>query len=184
MADLIGSSSGPRESNAHGYVRLYDGFHYEGNWRSMGPGDVLPMSKGAFMRDCFRKCAVYCRARKGAGSDRHLQGLKGAMGGLDVREIYEGTSSDNVFVWLVEDGRKIRSIDVEDAAAAVKLYEEGHATYCRANDDVEQHLVANFLGGLGIGCGQYDVAGIGRGGVEGRGEVEVFAGSAGHYTDW
>ena len=137
-----------------------------------------PLSE--FLSNDFRKKAVHVTGAPPPKS------LLSAMHDLDVKEIYDTTSSDNVFVWIKDPSGsgKLNSIEISDPKSAETLYNAGHATYCRAPPEVEQKLVFNFLTELGIGAGQYDPSGDGLGGLEGRGEVETFCGSEKHYTDW
>ena len=67
---------------------------------------------------------------------------------------------------------------VEKPLDALRLWESGHATYCRASPLVEQSLVSSFITNLGIGCGRYDPEGgegWGRGIEVRRGETQVKA---------
>jgi hypothetical protein len=77
----------------------------------------------------------------------------------------------------------IQSIEVGDPATALALHGAGHATYCRAPPSVERWLVSNLLASTGLGCGQYDPSGESSTCL-GRGEVEVFLGTPGHFTNW
>ena len=102
-----------------------------------------------------------------------------------MTKLYTETSSDNIFVWIKDPSTsKLHSIEIEDPKSATTLHNSGHATYCRAPPEFEQTVVHNFIKEIGIGGGQYDPSGVGLGGIEGRGEVEVFCGTKNHYTDW
>eukprot|EP00978_Attheya_sp_CCMP212_P047791 scaffold430725_cov63-Attheya_sp.AAC.1 len=136
------------------------------------------------------------------------------MFGLDAKSIFSETSSDSVFVWLTDNTSTdkttgstsssqstqkskeptgndtshsiplIRSVEIPDPDTAFALHTTaGHATYCRAPPELEQRLVSTMLRETGLGCGQYDPSGTSAISM-GRGEVEVFIGTAGHTTGW
>ena len=155
---------------------------------------LLPIDMSDFLATTFRKKALVVHAAKQstALSGAH-QCLSNAM---DINDpdspshIFHNTSSDSVHLWIKDEtttsmAGKLKSITVPDPQVALILSQSGkHASYCRAPPDVEQPLVANFLRELGICAGRYDPADSGLTGLEGRGEVEVFVGTEGHYTDW
>jgi Cupin-like domain len=137
--------------------------------------------------------------------DKRVSHLVKAMHNINPEKILRDTSSDNIFVWLMDkrhqedplshdkaepskgkikgdDSPLIRSIEC-DADTALALYKAGHATYCRAPPEVEQQLVASLLKSTGLGCGQYDPTGD-DGMCLGRGEVETFLSKRGHTTSW
>eukprot|EP00816_Leptocylindrus_hargravesii_P001269 CAMPEP_0196816360 /NCGR_PEP_ID=MMETSP1362-20130617/54907_1 /TAXON_ID=163516 /ORGANISM="Leptocylindrus danicus, Strain CCMP1856" /LENGTH=587 /DNA_ID=CAMNT_0042193657 /DNA_START=9 /DNA_END=1772 /DNA_ORIENTATION=+ len=140
---------------------------------------VHPMPKNEFLMNVFRQKALHV---SGAGLGRLRDLIEEGMFDLDTESILRETSSDNVFVWL-KSGEHVRSIEVDDPSSAHALHLAGHATYCRAPPEVEQPLVASMLRGTGLGGGQYDPSGT-RVTTLGRGEVEVFIGTDGHYTNW
>ena len=128
----------------------------------------------SFLSETFRKSAMHL---KGGALDK-----LGCFDGLKMTgRLYEETASENgVHVWLLDRATsKIKSILV-DAEQAKILHGAGHATYCRAPGEVEEILVSNFLSDLGIGCGRYEPSGEGWG----KGEVEIFVGTNGHFTDF
>ncbi|GMH54383.1 hypothetical protein TrRE_jg7756, partial [Triparma retinervis] len=136
----------------------------------------LPVSE--FMSDYWGKRGVYL---PGAAYDG-IPALRKGMDEYDAEELFASTSSENgVHVWLKDKSDKLNSIIVERPEDAARLHQAGHATYCRASPLVEQSLVSSFVSNLGLGCGRYDPEG-GEG--WGRGEVEVFCGTKGHFTDW
>lgn len=141
---------------------------------------VHPLPKNKFLMNVFRQKALHVSA--GGGLDRLRNLIQDGMFDLDTESILRETSSDNVFVWL-KSGEHVKSIEVDDPSSAHALHLAGHATYCRASPDVEQPLVASMLRGTGLGCGQYDPSGT-KVTTLGRGEVEVFIGTDGHYTNW
>jgi len=128
-----------------------------------------------FMKDHFQSRAVHVK-----GPAERFSNILETMG--DVSQIFESTSSeDGIFVWIVTDNRKIQSLTVEDVDSALALHQAGHATYCRASEEVEQALVPALLQDTNMGCGDYrphnPVA-------LARGEVEVFCTNAPHTTGW
>ena len=151
---------------------------------------VYPVTKDDFLRTYFRRKALHLR--QGHGSDRHKDLIENHLQDLDPSFLLHETSSENVFVWVVPNANdddskatssKIHSLEFADPQQAVLLHAAGHATYCRAPPSVEQPMVANMLHGTGLGCGQYDPSGTGRATL-GRGEVEIFMGTASHTTQW
>lgn len=141
---------------------------------------IHPVLPSDFMETCFRRKALHVSS---TGPTR-VQSIVHAMDNLDPASILRDTSSDNVFVWILDkQHRKIQSIELENADTAIALHSAGHATYCRASPQVEQPMVASLLRGTGIGCGNYDPSGESNV-VLGRGEVEVFMGTSKHITDW
>jgi Cupin superfamily protein len=173
---------------------------------------LFPLEMTTFLDHCFRSCAVHakCRRRRREDDEKEQVGQRNNSSttnnnnnryqsliddwlfGLDPRQIYQETSSESIFVWLQQQppptettaGRTIHSIEVPDAETAYRLYEAGHATYCRAPPALEQILVQALLVDTGLGCGQCDPTGH-RTMSLGRGEVEVFISrTAGHITNW
>ena len=144
----------------------------------LSPSLLLRMDAGEFLSDVFRRKVMHVKG----GEYHKIPSLRGALRGWDARHLFHNTSSESgVHVWLM-DGRtgKLDSM-LASAEDACRLHAAGHATYCRAPREVEQPLVARFLRDLGLGCGRYDPA---SGDGWGRGEVEVFCGTKGHFTDW
>lgn len=141
---------------------------------------IHPVSPSDFMETCFRRKALHASS----ANPTRVQSIIHAMDNLDPASILRNTSSDNVFVWILDQQhRKIQSIEIENAETAIALHSAGHATYCRASPQVEQPMVASLLRGTGIGCGNYDPSGESNV-IMGRGEVEVFMGTSKHITDW
>ena len=160
---------------------------------------LYPLSKEQFFYHCFRKKAVHIDSSSNIGRDGRMKDLIKGMCCLDIRKIIEETSSDNIFVWLVDrtsqksslsskkDGTQkklVQSIQMEDPNSAFQLHTIGnHALYFRAPPDVEQPLVSQMLASTGLGCGQYDPSGC-QTTTMGHGEVETFVGTKGHFTNW
>ena len=141
---------------------------------------IDPISPKVFMEQCFRRKALHVT---GCGPAR-VEPIMNAMDMLDPASILRETSSDNVFVWILDkQQRKIQSVEIDSVDTAIALHKAGHATYCRAPPNVEQPMVANMLRGTGMGCGNYDPSGNSSI-CMGRGEVEVFMGTLQHTTDW
>ncbi|CAJ1934294.1 unnamed protein product [Cylindrotheca closterium] len=156
-----------------------------------------PMTEQEFLDQHFRQKAVHITCDQ-VGTDNYalkrVSDLREAMFDLDPEMIIRETSSDNVFLWLVDKGgnkeiqdRKsstIRSIEISDVDTAISLHKIAkHATYCRAPPMVEQNLVASLLKATGLGCGQYDPSGESIISM-GRGEVETFISTENHLTNW
>jgi len=142
---------------------------------------IHPIPKEAFMEHFFRNRALHISDPRGA---ERIQSIIAAMDNLNPSSILQETSSDNVFVWILDKQlRKIQSIEIDNVETAIALHTAGHATYCRAPPQVEQPMVANMLRGTGMGCGNYDPSGNSSIAM-GRGEVEVFMGTSQHTTDW
>lgn len=152
---------------------------------------IYPLSLETFVTGCFRKKAVHIKkANNSVGAD---PSLVAAMYNLNVQSILKHTSSNNVFVWVMQQHQQqgkhsssnlIQSIEMEDPEHAYKLYKYGgHALYCRAPPEVEQPLVASFLAETGLGCGQYDPKAV-RSMCLGRGEVETFITPKNHITNF
>jgi hypothetical protein len=152
---------------------------------------IYPLSLETFVTGLFRKKAVHIKkANNSVGGD---PGLVAAMYNLNVPSILKHTSSNNVFVWVMQQHQQqgkhsgsnvIQSIEMDDPEHAYKLYKYGgHALYCRAPPEVEQPLVASFLAETGLGCGQYDPKAE-RSMCLGRGEVETFITPKNHITNF
>ena len=160
---------------------------------------VFPLPSQAFRDGCFRKKAVHSTSSDSSNKNRIREIVDQYMFGLDAKSIFTETSSDSIFVWLTDTtdessslrGSKasnsvplIRSVEISDPDTAFALHSTaGHATYCRAPPDLEQLLVSTMLRETRLGCGQYDPSGTSTISM-GRGEVEVFIGTAGHTTGW
>ena len=144
------------------------------------------LTPAEFLTKHFRKQAVYIPTAQGAN---RVAKISQYMLNLDVREIFDQTASENIFVWLKpqeqqdndnttlrENGsrqKKINSIEVPEPEMAYALYQAGHPTYCRAPPHVEQVLLGALLENTGLGCGQYDASGQSMTSL-GRAEVETF----------
>ncbi|KAL3944643.1 MAG: hypothetical protein SGBAC_001303 [Bacillariaceae sp.] len=156
-----------------------------------------PMTEEEFLDQHFRQKAVHITSNKEITEDyalKRVSDLREAMFDLDPEMILRETSSDNIFLWLVDKGGNeqsekpkgstIRSIEVSDVDTAISLHKIArHATYCRAPPMVEQNLVASLLNATGLGCGQYDPSGESSISM-GRGEVETFISTEHHLTNW
>lgn len=142
---------------------------------------IHPITKQAFLDHAFRKKALHVT---GTGTKSRIEGIVEELRQLDPEHLFQETSSDNVFVWIQQWDGKIQSLEMQDPKQALLLHQiGGHATYCRAPPSVEQPMVANLLKATGFGCGQYDPSGESSISL-GRGEVEVFAGTKSHTTQW
>lgn len=164
---------------------------------------MAPLPVDEFLSSCFRQRAVHVPASvSGSVGENRLRFLAQELFDLDPESILGSTASENVFVWLrrqppsppheqrssaaaPEQSRRdlIHSIEVNDPVTALALHGAGHATYCRAPPPLERHLVSRLMAGTGLGCGQYDPTAESST-CMGRGEVEVFLGTAGHCTNW
>ena len=162
-----------------------------------------PLPTSTFLSKCFRQKSVYVQSNNKHRADDIIQNY---MFGLDVRKIFSETSSDSIFLWILdknnhkecnnnkynkdsnddETAPPIQSVEISDPQTAYTLHKSNrHATYCRAPPELEQPLVSSMLRDTGLGCGQYDPTGERVGtNVLARGEVEVFVGTRGHVTDW
>lgn len=128
---------------------------------------IFPLSTLDFKTSCFRKKAVYvCSNRIDRASDISLN----YMFGLDSKQIFEETSSDNVFFWIPSNDKgyssntsnhhSLQSIAIHDPDTANVLHSHSkYASYCRAPPELEQQLVSNMLRSVGLGLGQYDPRG-------------------------
>lgn len=125
-----------------------------------------PMTEAEFLDQHFRKKAVHITCMKDGNEKyaaKRVSDLREAMFDLDPEMILRETSSDNIFLWLVDRSTKgqddkkannmIRSIEVSDVDTAISLFKIArHATYCRAPPMVEQNLVASLLKATGELC--------------------------------
>ena len=139
---------------------------------------INPLTSEDMLKRIFRRTALCVRNHPSHVTDIIQQ----HMFDLQVKELFENTSSDHIFVWLKQpnDG-KIVSVELS-AEQALPLAHH-HATYCRAPPTLEQPMVARLLQGTGMGCGGYDPSGSSQTTL-GRGEVEVFIGTKQHNTGW
>ena len=146
---------------------------------------LYPLDKTEFLKLWFQKCAVHICCKSSNGLKPIFKKLIGEdLYGLDELELLKNTSSEKIFVWLVDAMGRVSSIELDDPNVAHSLYRHGgHAAYCRAPPHVEQPLVAALLKDTGLGCGQYDPSGL-HSTCLGRGEVECFLSTPGHTTDW
>ena len=152
-------------------------------------GMLYPMTTEHFLKNHFRKDAV-CINRKHnneAGNEELVSYIcETFLFGLNVKEIFAETSSENVFLWLRPPPTKsdskaaLNSVEISDPDSAFALHQSGsHPAYCRAPPALEQLLVSSLLRATGLGGGHYhpphaDVVTIGGGTTLGRGEVELF----------
>lgn len=155
-------------------------------------GSSSSLTSNEFLTNHFQKQAVYVPSTRGP---ERVEKIKKYMLDLNVKDLFENSPSENIFVWLqpqqeTENGapRKINSIEVPEPETAHALYQAGHATYCRAPPQVEELLLSALLENTGLGCGQYDASGQSATSL-GRAEVETFistkAGSiTGFHTDF
>jgi uncharacterized cupin superfamily protein len=166
---------------------------------------VAPLDEHLFLASCFRRCAVHAPASTaGPVGERRLKLLRRELFDLDPASILTSTASENIFIWLRHNNgggtslsgnaapatplqhRRhdlIESIEVGDPDTALVLHRAGHATYCRAPPAMEHWLVSSLLSSTGLGCGQFDPTGESSTCL-GRGEVEIFQGTPGHFTNW
>ncbi|ACI65782.1 predicted protein [Phaeodactylum tricornutum CCAP 1055/1] len=147
--------------------------------------DLLdPMTNDEFLNRNFRKSAVHVTVTQEKDREQRIAKLRARLFDLDSESILQHTASDTVFVWLRNTTTGlIQSIAVADLETALALHRAGHATYCRAPPSLERLLVGALLENTGLGCGQYDPTGSSLTSL-GRGEVEVFQGTAGHVPSW
>lgn len=159
---------------------------------------LYPLSPSLFLSSCFRKKAVHIRSNN---PNRAKEISSKYMFDLDSRQIFEETSSDNVFLWIPaartctpsqsnskdkKEGtaKALQSIEIQDPQTAHVLHiSSNYASYCRAPPELEQPLVSLMLRDTGLGLGQYDPTGE-KLTTLGRGEVETFIGTKKHLTDW
>ena len=150
---------------------------------------LYPMTAEHFLKNHFRKDAV-CINRKHsnqAGNEELVTYICDTfLFGLNVKEIFAETSSENVFLWLrpppskTNSNAALNSVEISDPESAFALHQSGsHPAYCRAPPALEQLLVGSLLRATGLGGGHYhpphaDVVTIGGGTTLGRGEVELF----------
>lgn len=164
--------------------------------------DMLhPLTKEEFLEQHFRKNAVCIqrRSRPSDAGDEYSHGnvlvssiCNQYLFGLDVRQIFAETSSENVFLWLRSPSNSssntLNSVEIADADTAYALHQSGsHPAYCRAPPILEQLLVKSLLCSTGLGAGHYhpphsENVTLGGGTTLGRGEVELFIGPK-HVSD-
>lgn len=132
---------------------------------------LYPLPPSTFLTTCFRNKAVYIQAN----NNTRIQSLiSNYMFDLNVKQIFEETSSDSIFLWIPTTNetnnikiqsppsastsqQTLQSIELQDPEMAYLLHTSSHyATYCRAPPELEQPLVYNMLKDTGIGCGQYE----------------------------
>jgi hypothetical protein len=150
---------------------------------------LYPLTTDCFLKNHFRKDAVCINRKhnKQAGNEEMVSYICDTfLFGLNVKEIFAETSSENVFLWLRPPPSKsdtktaLHSVEISDPASAFALHQSGsHPAYCRAPPALEQLLVGSLLRATGLGAGHYhpphaDVVTIGGGTTLGRGEVELF----------
>ena len=143
---------------------------------------VYPMPRDYFLKSVFRRHALHV-SHVGCVDRLREHVIENGMFDLDLQALFRETSSDHVFAWIPTQGGHVKSIELDNPDDAFTLHQAGHATYCRAPPELEQPLVASMLRGTGMGCGQYDPSGDKMTSL-GRGEVEVFAGTLNHFTNW
>ena len=168
--------------------------------------DMLhPLTVDDFLDDHFRHNAVHVDRRNLPRKMR--EGLVSIIRerylfDLNVRKIFEETSSENVFLWLRPPPPSpstpssssmsspppppLDSVEISDPEIAHKLHVSGsHPAYCRAPPSLERLLVSSLLRSTGLGGGHYHpphndygvAATLGGGTTLGRGEVELFVGT-------
>ena len=155
---------------------------------------LYPLSCDEFLKQHFRKNAVCIQRRPhtsepDAGDDNKMVSsiCNEYLFGLDVRQIFAETSSENVFLWLRppsnSSSNTLNSVEIADADTAYALHQSGsHPAYCRAPPILEQLLVKSLLRSTGLGAGHYhpphsETVTLGGGTTLGRGEVELFIGA-------
>jgi hypothetical protein len=162
---------------------------------------LYPLPPSLFLSSCFRKKAVHIKSNN---ANRAKEISSKYMFDLDSRQIFEETSSDNVFLWIpstsctpsqsssnskdkkegTTKAKALQSIEIQDPQTAHVLHiSSNYASYCRAPPELEQPLVSLMLRDTGLGLGQYDPTGE-KLTTLGRGEVETFIGTKKHLTDW
>lgn len=164
-------------------------------------GEMLfPLPVNDFLDNHFRTNAIHIERRSNPSHHhRHHQTsivsylCSEHLFDLDIRQIFNETSSECIFLWLrpSNPGDPLDSVEISDANSAYKLHTLGnHPAYCRAPPELESLLVSSLLRSTGLGCGHYISPHGGGSGVEGaeatvggmsttlgRGEVELFIGT-------
>ena len=150
---------------------------------------LYPMSTTTFLKHHFRKDAVCINRKQNehAGNDELVSYICNTfLFGMNVKEIFAETSSENVFLWLrpppsgSSSKAALNSVEISDPESAFALHRSGsHPAYCRAPPALEQLLVGSLLRSTGLGGGHYhpphaDDVTVGGGTTLGRGEVELF----------
>jgi hypothetical protein len=155
---------------------------------------LYPLSREEFLTRHFKKNAVCIQRRQepSQGSDRGSELVSlicdKYLFGLDIRQIFAETSSENVFLWLRPPSNSsspntLNSVEISDPDTAYALHQSGsHPAYCRAPPLLEQLLVGSLLRSTGLGGGHYhpphsETTTIGGNTTLGRGEVELFIGA-------
>ena len=103
---------------------------------------LYPMTAEHFLKNHFRKDAV-CINRKHsnqAGNEELVTYICDTfLFGLNVKEIFAETSSENVFLWLrpppskTNSNAALNSVEISDPESAFALHQSGsHPAYCRA----------------------------------------------------
>ena len=106
---------------------------------------IHPIPPNVFLQHVFRKKALHVSEEHGT---ERIQSICANMNNLDPSFLLRETSSDNVFIWILDKQQnKIQSVEIDNVETAIALHKAGHATYCRAPPNVEQHMVANLLRG-------------------------------------
>ena len=152
---------------------------------------LYPLTRDDFLKHHFRKDAVHISRNQSSNASEIVSDISNNyLFGLDTREIFTETSSENVFLWLrppsntaSSANKTLNSVEISDPDTAYALHMSGrHSAYCRAPPILEQHLVSSLLQATGLGGGHYHAphsATVTLGGntTLGRGEVELFIGS-------
>ncbi|KAF4657150.1 hypothetical protein FOL47_008573 [Perkinsus chesapeaki] len=106
------------------------------------------------------------------------------LGGLDIEEMLEASSSDTIHVWLTPNGpfhnEPATSIELHDPSAAIAALKTGAAQlYFPAPQPLADLMCRSIADGLGIPkpCQEYSDHTI-------RSEIETFICRKGHNTDW
>lgn len=145
---------------------------------------MFPLTPETFMSQCFRNKAVHIKSDDQCRANDIRSNY---MFNLDVKQIFQETSSENIFLWIPsqdsENGERLQSIELSNPDTAYLLHKKSlFASYCRAPPELEQPLVSQMLKDTGFGCGQYDPADEKM--TLARGEVETFIGTPNHLTNW
>ena len=157
---------------------------------------LYPLTRDDFLKHHFRKDAVHIsRNQSSNASELVLDISNNYLFGLDTREIFTETSSENVFLWLrpptaSSTNKTLNSVEISDPDTAYALHISGrHSAYCRAPPILEKHLVSSLLQATGLGGGHYhaphssETLTLGGNTTLGRGEVELFIGTDGGDND-
>jgi hypothetical protein len=167
---------------------------------------IWPMTAAEFMRDCFRKKAVCTlfseEAAAAAGHEARTEALAEALARLELLPMMHESASEQIFVWMKPSSsgggaaaastgtgigtgtggkrdERIASFGVQEPEAAKVCYDAGASLYFGCPAEMVEPWVGTLASDLGFNFG----AG-GAGGLQAKGEIEVFITRAGHLTGW